>query len=291
MRILACLAVALALSCGGALPPGSDGATGSGVAASDLRVAAPRATVVLIHGLGGFKHISRVDYFFGVPDLYRSLGATVVIPGSSALATVEQRAGELKAQLDQVPGPLVLIAHSQGGLDARYLVSRLGYKSRVRAVVTIATPHHGTPVADVVAGLVPSPVRVGVNELLEPLGWSVDEAWEMTTRNMETRFNVDVPDVPGVTYWSYSGRATPFGLGRDEGVLHATLLAGWTLIDAFHQPNDGVVPEASAHWGTFQGRLTADHFTEVNQPVGIHRGFDAIGFYRALLGKLHDQGF
>jgi hypothetical protein len=54
---------------------------------------------------------------------------------------------------------------------------------------------------------------------------------------------------------------------------------------------NGVVPEASAHWGEFQGTLTADHFTEVNQPVGLHRGFDAIGFYRTLLRRFHDQGW
>ena len=113
----------------------------------------------------------------------------------------------------------------------------------------------------------------------------------MTTRNMNEHFNVEVPDVPGVAYWSYSGRATPFGLGHGEGMLHAALVPGWALIDAFHLGSDGVVPEESAHWGTFQGRLTADHFTEVNQPLGFHRGFDALGFYRGLLGQLHDQGW
>jgi hypothetical protein len=43
--------------------------------------------------------------------------------------------------------------------------------------------------------------------------------------------------------------------------------------------------------GFLQGTLTADHFTEVNQPVGLHFGFDAIGFYRTLLRRFHDQGW
>lgn len=285
MRSLACFPLVLAAACGGLAP--------ADAVADDLSSSAPRATVVLIHGLGGFQHLEQIDYFYGVPELYRSLGAAVVIPGSSMFNTIEHRAAELKAQLDPVPGPLILVAHSQGGLDARYLVSRLGYgyADRVKAVVTIATPHHGTPLADVVAGLVPSPVAMAVDELVKPLGWSVDEVYEMTTRNMNERFNREVPDVPSVTYWSYSGQATPFGLGRRNGTLHASLVPGWTLIDAFRLANDGVVPEASAHWGDFQGTLTADHFTEVNQPVGLHFGFDAIGFYRSLLRRFHDQGW
>src|SRR5690348_14836576 len=126
MRRLACLAVA-AVACGGSLPePG---------VAQDLRP--PQATVVLVHGMGGFQKIDGVDYFWRVPELYRSLGATVYVPGTTTFASIEKRAGELQQQLDQVPGPLILLAHSQGGLDARWLVTKLGYADRVRAVVTI----------------------------------------------------------------------------------------------------------------------------------------------------------
>lgn len=279
------LAIALlCAACGGAPPPD----------AAEEALSAPRppaATIVLMHGWGGFLRSGELTYFWGVPELYRSLGAQVVIPQISPVNTIEARARQVKAQLDEVPGPLILLAHSQGGLDARYLVSKLGYASRVRAVVTIATPHHGTQVADVVAGLTPAPVRVAVDELLEPLHWSVDEMIELSTPYMERTFNRTVLDAPGVTYWSWSGRATPFGLGKDNGVVHASLVPGWTLLDAFHAPSDGVVPEASAHWGDYQGVLKADHLTEINQPHGAHAHFDAIGFYRSLLGRFHDQGW
>ena len=159
MRTLACLIVAatVSLSCGG-VP-----ALGDGTAGLTARVAPPAATVVLVHGWGGFQAQGELDYFYGIPELYRSLGARVFVPAVSPVNTVEERAGQLKDQLDQVPGPLILLAHSQGGLDARYLVSQLGYGDRVAAVVTIATPHHDTQVADVAAGLVPAPIAVGVN--------------------------------------------------------------------------------------------------------------------------------
>ena len=44
-------------------------------------------------------------------------------------------------------GPLTIVGHSKGGLIGAYYVKKLGGWRRTRAVVTLATPHHGTPLA------------------------------------------------------------------------------------------------------------------------------------------------
>lgn len=44
-------------------------------------------------------------------------------------------------------GPLSIIGHSKGGLIGRYYVKRLGGDQRVKNLVTLGTPHHGTPMA------------------------------------------------------------------------------------------------------------------------------------------------
>jgi len=44
-------------------------------------------------------------------------------------------------------GPLSIIGHSKGGLIGRYYVKRLGGDRRVNTLITLAAPHHGTPVA------------------------------------------------------------------------------------------------------------------------------------------------
>src|SRR5207249_8887306 len=41
-----------------------------------------------------------------------------------------------------------IVAHSMGGLDARYAISQLGLGGRVASLITIGTPHLGTPLAD-----------------------------------------------------------------------------------------------------------------------------------------------
>jgi pimeloyl-ACP methyl ester carboxylesterase len=42
-------------------------------------------------------------------------------------------------------GPLTIVGHSKGGLIAAYYVKKLGGWRRTRAVVTLGTPHRGTP--------------------------------------------------------------------------------------------------------------------------------------------------
>jgi triacylglycerol lipase len=282
MRNLAWFAAAAALACGG-MPPQD--------AVSEALSAAPRATVVLVHGMGGFEKVEGIDYFWRVPALFRSLGAQVFVPGTTTFASSEKRARELKAQLDGISGPLILLAHSQGGLDARWLVTKLGYSRRVKAIVTIATPHHGSRVADVALGLAPGPLIDATNALLGLMGWSLDGAFEVTVHNMEGKFNREVPDMPGIAYWSFSGRAAPFGAGSRNGWLHAPLLATWTFLEAEGYASDGIVPEPSAHWGRFLGSIPADHLGEVDHPFGFTPKFDAQAFYRTLLQRFHDEGW
>lgn len=285
------VAVLLLLAACGAQPQPVSPQPSQGLSARTLSARAPRSTVVLVHGLGGFSELGEIDYFYGIPGMLSRMGVNYLIPATSAFASIEVRAAQLKTQLDQIPGPLLLVAHSQGGLDARYLITRLGYASRVRALVTIGTPHHGTPVADLVFGLVPGPVVAATDALLSVLGWSLDGAAELTTSYMDQTFNGEVPDTPGVTYWSYSGEATPFALGWGNGWLHLALAATWGFLDSNGIPSDGIVPEESAHWGQFQGRLRSDHLGEVNQPLGFVPDFDARYFYASLMSRLHDQGF
>jgi hypothetical protein len=44
-------------------------------------------------------------------------------------------------------GPLTIVGHSKGGLIACYYVKKMGGWRRTRGVVTLGTPHHGTPYA------------------------------------------------------------------------------------------------------------------------------------------------
>lgn len=67
---------------------------------------------------------------------------------------LEERAEDLRKQVERVlarpPGrsKVHIIAHSMGGLDARYMITKLGMASRVCSLTTIGTPHWGSSFAD-----------------------------------------------------------------------------------------------------------------------------------------------
>lgn len=123
--------------------------------------------VVLVPGFFGFADLGDFAYFGHVRDVLAEVmpelgidGLIEVVP-TEPTASLARRAA-LVAQsvsdlLDRAGGEVSLIGHSSGGLDARLLLSP-GVKlptsvdvercaARVRSLVTIATPHHGTPLA------------------------------------------------------------------------------------------------------------------------------------------------
>lgn len=128
---------------------------------------APRHRVYLVPGFFGFTHMggeaARLLYFEHVREFLlarfqeRGLRAEVVDVASHPTAGLDVRAQDvIRAMGETATGDdatLHLIGHSTGGLDARNVVSaRLaaqapGYVQRVRTVVSVATPHHGTPLA------------------------------------------------------------------------------------------------------------------------------------------------
>src|SRR5881227_3545825 len=112
-----------------------------------------RHPVILAHGMLGFDEIAvagrRHQYFRKIADGLSGLDAKFHTPRVPAAAPVAVRAKQLRALVHELPSERVnVIAHSMGGLDARYAISRLGLGDRVASLVTIATPHLGTPLAD-----------------------------------------------------------------------------------------------------------------------------------------------
>jgi len=122
--------------------------------------------VILVPGFFGFGRFGDLPYFAHVQEALhdglkaRGLHACVHKVPTPPTASLAQRAARLAESVAALcPGdePIHLIGHSSGGLDARLLVapgSKLSadvdvdaLAQRVRSVVTVSTPHRGTPVA------------------------------------------------------------------------------------------------------------------------------------------------
>ena len=246
---------------------------------------APRGAplpVVLVHGLFGFDRIgvpgARFDYFRGIAGHLRSLGCTATAVKLPMMSAVPARAKALVAAIDALPYERIdLIAHSLGGLDARYALAHLGLASRVRSLVTIGTPHHGSPIAD----LFHEGQLDWLRRLVSVLGLPIT-ALEWLSSSALEKFNREVPDVPGVRYACVVG-----GL-RDNSPIPLPLVASHAWLRRIAGPNDGVVPVTSQFWGETLAEIEADHFAQIGWRIGVKKTFDAAGLYAFLVARLGD---
>jgi triacylglycerol lipase len=210
-----------------------------------------RYPLVLVHGMFGFEAVrvggQQHQYFRGIRARLEQLGNRVHVVRLPVAAGIRTRAAELARQVQSLGvGRVNLVAHSMGGIDARYAISKLGLQATVASLTTIGTPHWGTPVAHGSALLFDQ--RLPLGRLLAGLGADLDGLRELTPARM-FEFNRDVPDVHGVLYASYVGIADARKL-KFSAPLWPSLL----LLSAGVGPSDGLVPAVSQRWGSSSTR-------------------------------------
>ena len=318
--------VALAGSGGTSGKGGASGAAGSGG-----MPLGPPYPIVLCHGFFGFEKFAGVDfvtYFYGVKDHLAQDGETLVFtpavdPFNSSLVRGAQLTAKVQEILAQTGYPKVnLIAHSQGGLDARVVAH--DHPEMIASVTTIATPHYGTPVADVVLKLEANPnAQLVIDGLVQAVGSALYDTTGKTTslaKSMQqmssdgiAKFNADYPNVQGIPYFSLTGRSSgsngkpdcqlpdaPGFIAKYDSVndpINTLLSPTGSLLSgdgATPAPNDGLVRAKDAKWGKFLGCIPGDHFDEIGQILGAGPGlgntFQYLPMYSDLVKYLRAQG-
>jgi triacylglycerol lipase len=248
----------------------------------------PRRIIFLHHGLFGFSGLSiagiKTRYFAG--DIEHILGqgdnvvtATRVHPSAS----IETRARQLKAQIlmrcramNCRDARVTIVAHSMGGLDARFMISHLGMDDRVDALITIATPHRGSAYADWAFDNLGTKLR-GI-AAARALNLDFRAIADLRIGAMKV-FNEQTPDKPDVWYGSVAtfqkaSRIAPF------------LLIPHGVVTKREGDNDGVVSVKSAVWGDHLATWQTDHLHCVNRrftPRTLGKSSDVSARYGELL--------
>ncbi|KAL6854089.1 alpha/beta-hydrolase [Trichoderma novae-zelandiae] len=203
--------------------------------------------------------------------------------------------GGLEGKDGQAP-VVNIIAHSMGGLDARYMISRLRPRGiKVASLVTIATPHRGSPFADYLvesgAGPLHLPRLYGV---IRRAGLGTSAFGQLTTRYMRDEFNPRVPDEGSVRYFSY-------GAMIDEPSLLGAFRVPHGVVWRAEGENDGLVSVESSRWGAYKGTLVGvSHLDLINwsnragwavrEWMGMRRNFNAVAFYLDVADMLAKEG-
>ncbi|HWE03411.1 MAG TPA: alpha/beta fold hydrolase [Tepidisphaeraceae bacterium] len=250
--------------------------------------------IVLHHGVFGLANVQigklRFPYFRGgIEAAIAARGHPLITPRVHPTAGIATRARELKAIilrqlkiLGREDEPVIVLAHSMGGLDARYMIHRLGMASRVRALVTIATPHRGSAYADWCLKHLGQ--RLGGLSLARFLRLDVQSMSDLTTAACG-RFNEEVPDSPLVRYYSVSG-------ARPWNKIPPFALHSWKVIHDAEGDNDCLVSVRSSIWGKHLGIWPVDHLREINKRLAID--FDGVTditpYYLDVLDVLKEDG-
>lgn len=261
-----------------------------------------RYPIVLVHGIF-FRDWQYFNYWGRIPSALTRCGAQVFYANQQSSLPISRAAEEIKAYIQSVlkktgAEKVNLIAHSKGGLDCRYLLSRLDFAPYVASLTTINTPHRGCVWVQALMEKVPVHVQQWIAQKYERvfslLGDSCADflgGVQNLTPSFLCAFNELCPDQEGVLYQSVmSTMRSPLDAGFP---LNLT----WHFVKHYDQaPNDGLVCVSSAQWGTFLGCVTTKKRRGVSHGdmIDLFRedieGFDVRGFYIRLVHELKNKG-
>ncbi len=262
--------------------------------------------VVMAHGMGASAEIlGIVDYWWGIPGALEDEGANVYITSVNGMDSTRNKAIDFKNQFLQIKAitgaaKLNVIGHSHGTVYTRDAISNLGIGQYVASHTSIAGPHRGSAVADVIVGVVPDSLEWLVGDTLDFVYAfifgdtnpnSLENGYNMTRPYMINTFNPQTPNVGGIYYQSWAAKAKT---SCPSVILEPT----WLIMLAYEGANDGLVSVNSAKWGNFRGiedaawySVGCDHLNIVGQLFGITPGFDAPEFYVDVVSDLKNRGY
>lgn len=253
-----------------------------------------RYPLLLLHGLN-CRDDSPIYYFGRVPAVLAEHGAVVYLGGQDAWGTISGNAHWLKDRIQTILaqekcGKLNIIAHSKGGLEARYLISQLGMADAVATLTTIATPHYGSRTAQhwLEHPQLMAALSAGLEVFWRRLGDQDPQVLtvlhELTPAAM-ARFNAHTPDAPNVYYQSW-------GLALGRRYHDPAMALTRRLILPHDGENDGLVAPQAARWGHWRGVLEGishQDITDCRQKTPAH--FHTLTFYQLLARQLAAMGF
>ncbi|NBJ92429.1 esterase/lipase family protein [Parablautia muri] len=264
-------------------------------------ICATKYPILLLHGIG-FRDLQYFNYWGRIPKELVRNGALVYYGHQEAWGTIENNGQVIREKIKEVLAQnhcskVNIIAHSKGGLDARYLISGLHMEEQVASLTTISTPHRGSELLDILNRL-PDGIYHFISSLFDKsyarfgdLNPDCYHASKQLSRTYCQTFNAKYPDSPKVYYQSYASYVKhPFGdpmLGIPNLLMY---LSGASK-------NDGLVNITSAKWGHFKktfvstGSRGISHGDMIDLKREDYKGFDVIEAYVKIVAELKDMGF
>ena len=260
-----------------------------------------RYPILMVHGVF-FRDSEHFNYWGRIPDELIKNGAVIYYGQQQSALSVADSAAELARRIQEIVtttgcGKVNIIAHSKGGLDSRYAISKLGCDKYVASLTTVNTPHRGCKFAEYLLSKAGEGLRNTVagtyNAAARTMGDSEPDfiaAVTDLTASACAALNAQCPDMPGVLYQSVGSRSVKAASGRFP------LNLSYLLVDHFDGPNDGLVSVDSMPWGSgfYEYKPTGTRGISHGDMIDLNRenidGFDVREAYVRLVAWLKQQG-
>jgi triacylglycerol lipase len=257
--------------------------------------------VLLVHGAGFRDKIFGISYWGRIPGEMEKRGVKIFYGGTDAWGSIEQNAQILKNTIENIvkkngAEKLNIIAHSRGGLEARYLISSLNMYGQIASLTTISTPHKGVKALNVIFYLPEFLYRVVsffVNVWYKITGDKTPDFYKSSLQLSERKcseFNKINADNTSVYYQSYAVKLKYFF----SDIIYIFLNPFLKITDG---ENDGLCPVNSAEWGDFKGIITTEGKFGISHSGIIdayrikYKGIDIPEFYLSILDDLSKKGY
>lgn len=267
---------------------------------AESRLCKTKYPLVLVHGIG-FRDLRYFNYWGRIPRELTRYGAVIYYGNQEALGTVACNAEDIRKKILQVTEEtgcekVNIIAHSKGGLDSRYAISRLGMDQYTASLTTINTPHHGCRFVDYACRLPEGLYRFVARCFDQTFARFGDKNPDFYTSTHQfsteasRRFNEEVPDSPAVYYQSYASK-------MKDRFSDPLLTIPYSMIHPLEGDNDGLVSTKSACWGNFRGVVSNRYHRGISHGDVIdlkredYKGFDVVEFYVKLVAELVERGY
>lgn len=228
-----------------------------------------KKVIVLVHGIARFDGLwapwlrfidrflpvswlsDRYSYFRGIAPVLREAGFIVHTVNLPFAASLEETAAALKRQVVEIYyvigdqphskfsyADFHLIAHSNGGLAARYAIAKLGLEFYVATLSTIGTPHLGTSLADYLESAGSKWLMLAMKPFLSLEGFK-----NLTTASC-AKMNSDLVPYESMNRVEYRAYAT----SQARRSVVAPLRESWRIVEQREGACDGLVSVKSQMW-------------------------------------------
>lgn len=250
--------------------------------------------ILLVHGML-LKDFKLYRAFRKIKDVLIDNKVNIYVSNIDGIGPIETNALQLKDEILAILkkeniDKINIIAHSKGGLDSRYAITKLDMEDHIASLTTLSTPHHGSKLSRKLLTLPnwfkkflaffinlfykickdknPDILKVGL---------------QLTDENMEI-FNQEITNSDKVIYQSYSS-------SLNENKLFILKIPNTIIYKIENDENDGIVSLNSSMWGEYKGEMPKgiDHAKMVGA-YGTYKSLNEISkFYLKIVSDLKNM--